>query len=44
VGYSGPGFKVGAEMGLVGVVLGGHPYQEPGFLEKVDPPDRCVCI
>ena len=42
--YSGPGFKVGAGMGLVGVVLGGHPYQEPGFLEKVHPPDRYVCV
>jgi len=37
VGYSGPWFKVGAEMRLVGVVLGGHPYQEPGFLEKGTP-------
>ena len=39
-----PGFKVGAEMGLVDVVLGSHPYQEPGFLEKIHPSDRYVCV
>jgi len=46
-GEAGVGVEVWVGMvgvGMVGVVLGGHPYQEPGFPETVRPTDRPVCM